>query len=103
VTPGGFGRPFHFRSGRHLRGTFVMDTSKPPPGRGSGPITDSDWSLGINATLANPMADAALLAEIGRKLRRHYQALTEEALPEHFLEIVDRFPTDPHETPGDGR
>jgi len=49
------------------------------------------------------MTDAALLAEIGRKLRRYYQALTEEALPEHFLEIVDRFPTDPHKTPGDGR
>ena len=80
-----------------------MGTSKPPPGRGSGPITGSDWSLGINARLANPMTDAALLAEIGRKLRRYYQALTEEALPEHFIEIVHRFPTDPRETPGDGR
>jgi len=80
-----------------------MGTSKPPPGRGSGPITDSDWSLRINARSANPMTDAALLAEIGRKLRRYYQGLTEEALPEHFLEIVDRFPTDPHKTPGDGR
>ena len=85
------------------QGRFVMGTSKPPPGRGSGPITDSDWSLRINARSANPMTDAALLAEIGRKLRRYYQGLTEEALPEHFLEIVDRFPTDPHKTPGDGR
>ena len=85
------------------RGRFVMGTSKPPPGRGSGPITGSDWSLGINARSANPMTDAALLAEIGRKLRRYYQALTEEALPEHFLEIVDRFPTGPNKTRGDGR
>jgi Anti-sigma factor NepR len=73
-----------------------MGTSKPPPGRGSEPISGSHRS-------ANPMTDAALLAEIGRKLRRYYQALTEEVLPEHFLEIVDRFPTDPHKTPGDGR
>jgi len=80
-----------------------MGTSKPPPGRGSGPITGGDWSFGINATSANPMTDAALLGEIGRKLRGYYQALTEEALPEHFLEIVDRFPTDPHKTPGEGR
>jgi hypothetical protein len=78
-----------------------MGTSKPPPGRGSG--AGDDWSFGINATSANPMTDAALLGEIGRKLRGYYQALTEEALPEHFLEIVDRFPTDPHKTPGDRR
>src|SRR5215207_9664775 len=73
------------------------------PGHGSGPTTGTDWSFGINTTSANPMTDASLLAEIGRKLRRYYQALTEEALPEHFLEIVDRFPTDPHKTRGDGR
>jgi len=49
------------------------------------------------------MTDTALLEKIGRMLRGHYTALTEEALPEHFLEIVDRFPTDPHKTRGDGR
>jgi len=49
------------------------------------------------------MTNAALLAEIGRKLRGYYQELTEEALPEHFLKIVDRFPTDPNKTRGDGR
>jgi len=37
------------------------------------------------------MTDTALLEKIGRMLRGHYTALTEEALPEHFLEIVDRF------------
>jgi len=80
-----------------------MGTGKPAPGRGSGPITGNDLSFGINARSANPMTDAALLAEIGRKLRGYYQALIEEALPEHFLEIVDRFPTDPHRTRGDPR
>jgi hypothetical protein len=42
------------------------------------------------------MADTALLKEIGRMLRGHYTTLTEEPLPEYLMEIVERFPTDPH-------
>jgi Anti-sigma factor NepR len=80
-----------------------MGRSKPPPDRGSGPITGSDWSFGINARSANPMTDAALLEEISLKLRGYYTALTEQPLPEHLLEILERFPTDPHGTPGDPR
>jgi hypothetical protein len=49
------------------------------------------------------MTDAALLEEIGLKLRGYYTALTEEPLPECLIEIVERFPTDPHGTPGDRR
>jgi len=80
-----------------------MGTSKPPPGHVSGPITGSDRRFVINAIPANPMTDTALLEEIGRMLRGHYTALTEEPLPEYLLEIVERFPTDPHGTPGDRR
>jgi hypothetical protein len=77
-----------------------MGTSKPPPARVSGPITGSDRSGAISA---KPMADTALLKEIGRMLRGHYTTLTEEPLPEYLVEIVERFPTDPHGTPGDRR
>jgi hypothetical protein len=79
-----------------------MGTSKPPRARVSGPITGSDRSFGINAISANPMTDT-LLKEIGRMLRGHYTTLTEELLPEYLIEIVERFPTDPHGTPGDRR
>ena len=47
------------------------------------------------------MTDAALLEEIGRKLRGYYTALIEEPLPEYLLEIIERFPTDPCGTPED--
>jgi hypothetical protein len=47
------------------------------------------------------MTDTAMLEEIGRMLRGHYTTLTEEPLPEYLMEIVERFPTDPHGTPGD--
>jgi hypothetical protein len=48
------------------------------------------------------VADTALVEEIGRMLRGHYTALTEEPLPEYLIEIVERFP-DPHGTPGERR
>ena len=43
-----------------------MGTSKPSPARVSRPLTGRNWSGAISA---NPMADTALVEEIGRMLR----------------------------------
>ena len=73
-----------------------MGTSKPPTGHGPGVIPGSDWTIGVNATSANSLTDATFLVEqIGGMLREYYTGLAEEPLPDHLLNIVERFTTDP--------
>ncbi len=51
-------------------------------------MTGSDWSVGLNS--ATSLDQLVLLNVLGSGLRREYQALLHEPLPEHLTVLVER-------------
>lgn len=72
-----------------------MSKRKPPNDR-TGPIAGSDWSVGLNSPTS--IGQARLLQTLGRALRREYEGLVSDPLPDQLRALVeglnaDRGPT----------
>jgi Anti-sigma factor NepR len=66
-----------------------MGTSRPP--RPQAPVMIAgEWGPGDDAASPTSLSEACLVT-IGAHLRDYYKHLTDEPLPESFIEIVDRF------------
>lgn len=53
---------------------------KTPPG--------ADWSVGLNTQ--SSLSDALVLSTLGQGLREIYSDLVDEAVPDHFADLIER-------------
>jgi hypothetical protein len=65
-----------------------MKSKRPPKGEPVPFITGGDWSVGFNSPTS--LAQAELLAVLGRRLRESYEPVVQEPLPDRLGSLVEQ-------------